>query len=139
MKVLFDTCIVFDVLAWREPFANASKASLDLAAEKRCEGFLSAKSVTDIFYLTNRLLHDTAISKKTINDLLTFLGLLDTEGFDIRQALSSPMLDFEDAVLSFDAAYNHVDYIVTRNTKDFVSSPVPALTPSEFIALLSKK
>jgi predicted nucleic acid-binding protein len=135
MKVLFDTCVVLDALMARKPYAQDSQSALLMATNGHCEGFLTAKSMTDIFYVVHRLYHDKDKSKQSINSLLLIFGLLDTTGFDIRAALNSPMLDFEDAVLAFDAASNHIDYVVTRNKKDFESSPVPVITPDEFLAL----
>jgi hypothetical protein len=135
MKILFDTCVVLDALMDRRPYSQASQSALLLATNNRCEGFLTAKSMTDIFYVAHRLYHDKDKCRASINSLLLIFGLLDTTGFDIRAALNSPMPDFEDAVLAFDAASNHMDYIVTRNKKDFESSPVPAITPEEFLSL----
>lgn len=43
------------------------------------------------------------------------------------------MKDYEDALVAECCARNNVDIIVTRNKKDFAHSPVPALTPREFI------
>jgi predicted nucleic acid-binding protein len=44
------------------------------------------------------------------------------------------MPDFEDAVIAAVAQREGADYIVTRNTKDFIASPVPAITPEDFLA-----
>ena len=42
--------------------------------------------------------------------------------------------DFEDAVQSATAERLHVDYIITRNVRDFNKSKVLALTPSELLS-----
>ena len=52
---------------------------------------------------------------------------------DIVNAVESDMSDYEDAVIAATAKRNRIDFIITRNTKDFKESPVPALTPSQFI------
>ena len=44
--------------------------------------------------------------------------------------------DFEDAIQSATAQKLKVDYIVTRNVKDFIESKVPSLTPTELLARL---
>jgi hypothetical protein len=44
--------------------------------------------------------------------------------------------DFEDAVVASVAEAAKSDYVVTRNVSDFTGSPVPALTPTDFLALL---
>ncbi|MCL1843449.1 MAG: PIN domain-containing protein, partial [Defluviitaleaceae bacterium] len=52
---------------------------------------------------------------------------------DVSFALASDITDLEDAVVSFAAKRIKADYIVTRNTKDFTNSPVPAMTPADFL------
>jgi hypothetical protein len=42
------------------------------------------------------------------------------------------MNDFEDALVSAIARRCHIDYIVTRNTRDYRESPVRALSPQAF-------
>lgn len=39
----------------------------------------------------------------------------------------------EDGIIAFAAQHNKVDAIVTRNNRDYALSPVPALTPEEFV------
>ena len=56
----------------------------------------------------------------------------------IRQALQSPVTDFEDAVTSAAANAAGLEVIVTRNISDFATSLVPAMLPEEFLATLSK-
>ncbi len=41
--------------------------------------------------------------------------------------------DFEDAVVAVLADVNNCQYIITRNESDFKQSPVPALTPEDFV------
>ena len=40
----------------------------------------------------------------------------------------------EDDLIACSAKRNDVDVIVTRNKRDFAKSPVPALTPEEFVS-----
>jgi len=49
-------------------------------------------------------------------------------------ALSVDFNDFEDAVQFMIAREEGMDFIVTRNIKDSRHSPIPVLTPSQFIA-----
>lgn len=50
---------------------------------------------------------------------------------DLRKAAEMKTADFEDAVQMCCAKRINAAYIVTRNVRDFVSSPVPAVKPSE--------
>ncbi|GHU52401.1 hypothetical protein FACS1894200_12960 [Spirochaetia bacterium] len=40
----------------------------------------------------------------------------------------------EDSLLAVCAMKWNADYIITRNIDDFTASPVPAITPEEFLA-----
>lgn len=43
------------------------------------------------------------------------------------------MTDFEDAVVAASAEAAGCDYVVSRNVPDFAGSPVPAVTPADFL------
>ena len=47
--------------------------------------------------------------------------------------------DYEDAVVAMAAQKARCAYIVTRNVRDFQSAPVPAVTPAEFMNLLTHR
>ncbi|WP_178841804.1 hypothetical protein [uncultured Treponema sp.] len=46
------------------------------------------------------------------------------------------MTDLEDGLQIRCAETNNLDYIITRNIKDFFNSPVPAIEPQKFIKLM---
>lgn len=136
MRALVDTCVAIDVLQHREPFWEDSFAVVMAVANRRVDGFLSAKSFTDIYYLTHRATHDDSETRKIISTLLVPFDLLDTSGMDCRRAVSSLLSDFEDAVMVETALRSGMDCIVTRNERDYKASPVPVYTPTEFLKLL---
>ena len=51
-------------------------------------------------------------------------------------ALSSEVDDFEDSVIEVSSKKINVDYVLTRNIKDFKKSIVNAITPEELLAIL---
>ncbi len=64
------------------------------------------------------------------------LGAFQVAGVDkvdCLNALGLDMSDYEDALVSVCAQKVKADYVLTRNTKDYEASPVPALTPDEFL------
>ena len=138
MKVLFDTCVAVDVLQRREPFWKDSYAAFLAVANRQADGFLTAKSMTDIYYLTHRKTHDKKETHRVLSTLLTVFGLLDTMASDCRNALFTYTGDFEDAVMIETAVRSQMDCIVTRNVRDYRISPLPIYTPAEFLNLLSK-
>lgn len=136
MRILLDTCVVVDFLQRREPFCDDAYAIFLAAANRRFEGFITAKSLTDIYYLTHRFTHDDQETRKVLSTLLIPLELLDTAGIDCREAISSDISDFEDAVMAETALRAGMDAIVTRNGRDYARSLVPVHTPAELVAML---
>ena len=137
MNVLIDTCIIIDALQNRQPFAEDAQKLFLHAANHKFTGCITAKSSTDIYYLSHRYTHDDRASREILNKLFTLFELLDTDGTDCRRALASSVSDYEDAVMIETALRERMDYIVTRNTRDYTKSSVPVCTPAEFLALLS--
>lgn len=138
MNIIVDTCVIIDALQQREPFAKDSQAICLAVAKDQISGFIPAKSVADIYYIMHRSLHSDEETRKLLKKLFMSFGILDTTALDCRNALTSPVSDFEDAILAETAYRNGVDYIVTRNTKDFTRSVIPVITPTEFMQKISE-
>lgn len=137
MRALVDTCIVIDALQECEPFKEDAQAIVLAAANRTFDGFLTAKSVAEIYYLLHRHTHSDAQTRNLLSKLLTLFDLADTEGIDCRRAISSRLSDYEDAIMAETALRSEMDCIVTRNEKDYRASPVPVLTPADFLKRLS--
>lgn len=138
MKALLDTCVIMDFLQNREPFAQNAKKIMQAAAMELFTGCITAKSATDIYYLTHRCTHSDKESRSKLNQLLTVVGMLDSMADDVFHAISSDVKDFEDAVMCETAIRSKIDCIVTRNEKDYADSIVAVYTPNEFIEILEK-
>jgi len=133
MKAVIDTCVILDYLQCREPFFDDA---LDIAigmANNEFEGYITAGSVADLYYIAHRSTHSSKDARRIISDLTELFGLADTYAVDCINALHGEMTDYEDAVMSETAYRIKADCIVTRNTKDYLNSKVPVLTPSEFL------
>ena len=133
MKILIDTCVIIDALQARKPFNEDAEKVILAVAQNKCEGYITAKSVTDIYYLIHRCTHSDSETRNIISKVLMIINILDTTGIDIKKAMLSEMSDYEDAVMVETALRENVDLIVTRNIKDFVKSKVKVKTPTEFI------
>ncbi len=116
---------------------NAQQIFL-LAANRKFTGYVTAKSVTDIYYIMHRHFHDDTQTRNVLNRLLVIFGIMDTAGEDCRQALLSKVSDFEDAVMIETAKHFDADCIVTRNIKDYINADITVYTPEEFIMLIRK-
>ncbi|MEE8827482.1 MAG: PIN domain-containing protein [Eubacteriales bacterium] len=137
MRAVIDTCVVVDALQTREPFYEDARSIFLLCANRQFEGFLTAKSVTDICFLTHRQTHSDKATRAVLTKLCVLFELLDTTELDVRKAISSEIADFEDAVMVETAVRSDADCIVTRNIKDYKNAPISVYTPAGFIKLLT--
>lgn len=129
MKVLFDTNVIIDALAAREPFRVDAEAILTLAAEDKITGYVTGSALTDIYYLLRRgLAHEEAI--EAIKTLMAILNVVAVGEDECQEAAISDMRNFEDAVVTVCAAR-----IQASRDKEFASAggPVPVLSPTLFL------
>lgn len=128
MKVMIDLNVVLDVLMNRQPFAGDSLAVCN--GSDRC--FVSAHMVTTAVYLTEKFGPEAA--NATLDFLLGNFSIVPCDAKILSAARILKFRDYEDAVVAASAQKAECRYIVTRNPRDFALSPVPAVTPGEFLA-----
>ena len=131
-RVLFDSDVLLDVLAQRQPFVIASAQALNMVTQTKIQGYVSGHAVTNIFYILRRQV-GSEIARDALSRLLIHIQVASVTDAVIRAALQNSMTDFEDAVTSEAANAVGVEVIVTRNKSDFAASLVPAMLPDEFL------
>lgn len=135
MKILYDTNIVLDIWGKSE-FYFDSFVSVDIAQFNRWETLITATMVPDFIYLlSSRKPTSKAGAREQFRSLSQLFHILDVNELDCTNGFESGMKDLEDAIIAHSAYRHNVDFIVTRNLKDYEKSPVPAISPSEFIRL----
>lgn len=98
--------------------------------------YITASSATDIYYLVRKYLHNVQDAKNVMGKLYSLFGILEVTERDCMEALASPLLDYEDAVIEQVADRKGMDYLVTRNIKDYQNSRVKVILPDEFVVLI---
>lgn len=135
---MLDTNIVVDVALKRQPFYSASLRVLTLAYQGTIEAFISASTVTDIYYLVSKAKgHDATLDFLRI--ITPFCQIAAVDQGVIAKALASSLKDFEDAVQYETAVAAQLDAIVTRNPDDFPSPGLHILTPEALVQLLKSR
>lgn len=135
IRVLVDLDVIIDVLQNRQPFYEDSAGILDAVARQEVMGWLAAHSITTLFYVISRTRNrETAV--QAVTSLLASFSVAKVDDAVIRESLSLGWNDFEDAVQMASAGAEGVDYLITRNLKDFQSGPVPVVQPAALLALL---
>ena len=139
MTVFLDSNIILDILLKNEELYKESQQLLNLADNHKIDFFISATSVTDIFYIVNKKIKNREKTKEHIKLLLELVSIAGIDETCIINALNSSWKDFEDAVQHESSVQFQADYLVTRNTKDFKTSFVEVITPGDFLKKLSGK
>lgn len=139
MKILLDTNVIIDALTSREPWNKSAEKIFLMGANHIVDMYITASSATDIYYLLRKFVKDTAGSKQIMSKLYSLIGILDVTAANCVEALASPISDYEDAVVEKVAASKEMDYIVTRNIKDYQEGTVKVILPDDFISMLEEE
>ena len=132
MRIFLDTNVLLDIIEQRVPFVTASQLVLD-----RCDllGFdlsVAIHGLATIFYLTERKAgNETAFA--VVHQILGWAEVAPLGDAEARAALGYGIADYEDALQAAAAAACAADQLITRNAVDFAGSPVPILSPEEFL------
>lgn len=135
LTLLIDTNIIIDVLQNRPQFVQASEKIIKMIYEGRYKGCLAAHSITNLWYVLRKFFSYEQ-RRKLFETLLEQFEVISLDKQKILNGLMrSDFQDFEDCLQDECASELNVDFIITRNTKDFTNSKVRALTPEEFIKI----
>lgn len=137
MRVLFDTCVIVDYLLNRKDFSKEAEKVIMPVVNKTIYGFITVKSLMDIHYVVKKYLHNENDTRDVIGILLDSFVLVDSTAQDAIKALSSEIKDYEDALMTETAKNIGVDYVVTRNIKDFKKTNVQIITPTKLASIIS--
>jgi predicted nucleic acid-binding protein len=131
-RLLLDTNIILDIALKREPHFQLSSKIFELIDKKRIIGFITASTVTDIYYISRKE-KGNEIAIEFISNLIEIVDVIGVDKSTIVKALKSNIKDFEDAVQVSAAENYEIQIIVTRNKSDFLNSGLEILTPKELI------
>lgn len=132
MKVLIDTNVILDVLCNRSEFVEDSLKVFKYCEVNQITGCISALSIPNIVYIMRKELDGEKI-KDILTTLTSLFTVVDLREADLIKAADLDFADYEDALQSVCATRANVNYIVTRNIKDFKNSTVAAIKPAELI------
>lgn len=138
MKVLLDLNVMLDFLQRREPFFDDAASLMDAVLYGKVDGVLPAHGITTIHYFVTRGA-ERQRSGEVMRWLLDTFEVATCNKDLLREALTFPMLDYEDAVTALAAQRTGCSYVVTRNIRHFVASPLPTMLPADFLRLLENE
>jgi predicted nucleic acid-binding protein len=135
MKVTLDLNVVLDVVQNRAPHYQDSAEVLSRARAGEITAVLPGHAVTTLHYILAKAA-GAIKADETVDWLLTHFEIAAADKAIFRRARQLTLADFEDAVVASIAESTKCNYVVTRNVPDFADSPVSAVTPTAFLALL---
>ena len=136
MKVFFDSNVIIDGLSARDYSYRPARDLLILATNKTINGFITAKQITDIYYVLKHYYSTEGERRNAIRIISTIFEIIPTMKSDIDYCINSKMKDLEDALIDEVCSVNCIDYLVTSNVKDFDNAKSTIITPQQLVALL---
>ena len=136
MKILIDTNVILDWIMIRKPNAANAKKIMEQCLFGTIQGYITSHTITDIFYILRK---DFSVEKR--KQLLELL----CEGLKVIPENSETILctlrhkewkDIEDGLQMQCAKEVNVDYIVTQNLKDFLTSEIKAVNEESFLRII---
>src|SRR5690606_17307610 len=128
--------ILVDLLADRPPFSKYAVEIFDLAEKQKVKLFTSSHSLATTHYLLKKYVDEKEL-RAILYDLLDYITIIAVDYHIVKQSLLSGHKDFEDAIqINAATSIANIDYIVTRNIKDFKTATIPAFPPDELIRKL---
>lgn len=116
----------------REPYyENARKVLMECVKENN-EGYIAMHTISNLWYM----LRNETIERrrKCLKIICLALKVCFSTHSEVYNAIKNEKFaDFEDCLQESCAYVNKIDYIVTRNVKDFKYSRVKALEPKRFL------
>lgn len=135
-NIFLDTNVIIDFFADRKPYSMEAARLFNYSIKKEIDIYISAVSYNNIYFILRQSCSHTK-TIKMLSELNEWTDIIDVSKDIIKKALKSDFKDFEDAIqYNCAKSLSKIDFIVTRDTKDFKSSSLPVLTPKEAVSLV---
>ena len=134
--ILIDTDILVDIAIDRQPHADAAVELSDLVQDRFEHASVAWHTISNVYYILRPISGDMA-ARQFIMQITSYLEVAQTGNEDVNYAIQLPMNDFEDAMQVAAARACGARAIVTRNLRDYRNSPIPAMSPQQFLNTLN--
>ncbi|MCL2381389.1 MAG: PIN domain-containing protein [Treponema sp.] len=131
--ILVDLNIILDYLEERGGCERAGEL-IAKCFQGELKGYVCAHEITTLAYFLGKTRKKRTENMNVISRILQIFDVIEINKPILEKAVLSTIADFEDAVIVESAIAKKIGCIVTRNTRDFKNSPVPAMPPEEYLA-----
>lgn len=136
MKLLIDTNVILDMVLKRRD-CNIAMELFRKAKETGANVYITASSVTDLFYIIRKETQDTSRTYSIMENIFRLVEVLSVTEKDIKDAFGQKWKDFEDCVQYMTGKNKGMNYIITANCKDYVANALlPVVTPATWIEIM---
>jgi predicted nucleic acid-binding protein len=135
-NITLDVNILMDFLFKRDGHEKVAEI-FKLCSQKTINGYICAHEITTLSYFLDKSVKDKNKIKKSITGIMKRFKVIEINEELLSKALNSGIDDFEDAVIEVSSNEKSVEYIITRNIKDFKKSIVKAITPEELLVIIN--
>ena len=133
ISIFIDSDVILDVLLNRTQFPHSHQLILKVS-QKEIIAYTSPIILTNCHYLISKH-RNRSQANLAMRSLRQIFQISAVNQSTVDQALASNIQDFEDALQYFSAIDQKLNYLITRNIRDYPDNPsLPILTPAEFLA-----
>lgn len=131
MRLFLDTNILIDLIANRAPFSKWAISIFKDAKKGKWQLFTSSASILTTYYIIEKQ-NGSKNAKRILKILLNRVEIQDLTKLELQTALTTDFKDYEDSVQHECAKLcKKIDFIITRNKKDFKNSLIDVLSSEE--------
>ena len=138
IKAYIDCNILIDWLLDREPFSFYATKIIELAENKEIEAYVSALTLANTYYVISKELN-RKLADEFLKDSLKIFQFTDITKKTIKESIEKKHKDFEDDLHYQTAVENKLDYLITRNKKDFKKTNIMVVDSEEFLRVEIEK
>jgi len=133
IKLFIDLDIILDLLIKRNEYQSSAKL-FTIIENKELKGCTSPIVFANVHYIMTKY-GGKEKSILNLRILRNFLSILTLDEEILDEALYAEAPDFEDSIQYIASEKNEIDFIITRNKKDYKRSKIPVLTATEFLEI----
>lgn len=136
-KVFVNTDVILDLLMERDPFQKAAVKIFKQIELKNIEGYTSPLVIANLHYLLSKM-YNKKKSIELLSELLKIIAITKIDGETIKNAFNEQKLkDLEDLIQYNSAIEDGMEFIVTRNIKDFPKTDeLIIIKPEELVKII---
>ncbi len=136
-KIFVDTDVILDLLMEREPFQKAAVRIFKQIELKKIEGYTSPLVIANLHYLLSKI-YDKKKSIELLSELLKIITITKIDAETIKKVFKEKRVkDLEDLIQYYSAIEKNIDFIVTRNVKDFPKTDdIIIINPDELVKII---